>query len=491
MTSKIDVVDDRSLTENTSSPNRTSLWGGRFAGDPAEALARLSVSVQFDWRLAPYDLAASRAHARVLAAAGLLDPDELGRMLAALDDLDAAVRTGTFRPTIEDEDVHTALERGLLERLGSLGGKLRAGRSRNDQVATDLRLYLRDHARGLAGQITELAGALIEQAERHLETPAPGMTHLQHAQPVTFGHWLLAHVQPLLRDLERLRDWDERTSVSPLGAGALAGSSLPLDPMAVAKELGFRTSFANSMDTVADRDFVAEFLFCTALLGVHLSRLGEEVVLWTSQEFGWVELDDAFATGSSIMPQKKNADIAELARGKSGRLIGGLVSVLTMLKGLPLTYDRDMQEDKEPAFDAVDTLQLLLPALAGMISTMTVRVERLTAAAPVGFSLATEVADWLVRRNVPFRDAHEITGRLVALCVVRECALDEVSDDDLRLVSEQLDPSVREVLSVRSALAARITPGSTGPGPVADQLVTATEQLAGWQEWAAERVVPG
>ncbi|MFC3501958.1 argininosuccinate lyase [Micromonospora krabiensis] len=483
-------VDDKSLIENSAATNRTSLWGGRFAGGPSEALARLSVSVQFDWRLAPYDLAGSRAHARVLARAGLLDPDELGRILAALDDLEAACASGAFRPTVDDEDVHTALERGLLERLGSLGGKLRAGRSRNDQVATDLRLYLRDHARGVASRLVELAEALVEQAERHVETPAPGMTHLQHAQPVTFGHWLLAHVQPLLRDLDRLRDWDGRAAISPLGAGALAGSSLPLDPVRVARELGFTAAAPNSMDAVADRDFVAEFLFVTALVGVHLSRLGEEVVLWTSQEFGWVELDDAFATGSSIMPQKKNADIAELARGKSGRLVGGLMSVLTMLKGLPMTYDRDMQEDKEPAFDAVDTLELLLPALAGMISTMTVRVDRLVAAAPVGYSLATEVADWLVRKNVPFRDAHEITGRLVALCVARDCALDEVSDDDLAAISPHLDPSVRDVLSVRSALAARTTPGSTGPGPVAEQLAAAADKLVGWREWAAERVVP-
>jgi argininosuccinate lyase len=469
---------------------RTSLWGGRFAGGPAEALARLSVSVQFDWRLAPYDLAASRAHARVLAGAGLLDPDELGQTLAALDDPEAACASGAFRPTVDDEDVHTALERGLLERLGTLGGKLRAGRSRNDQVATDLRLYLRDHARGVATSLVQLADALVEQAERHVDTPAPGMTHVQHAQPVTFGHWLLAHVQPLLRDLERMRDWDVRAAISPLGAGALAGSSLPLDPVRVAKELGFSAAAANSMDAVADRDFVAEFLFVTALVGVHLSRLGEEVVLWTSQEFGWVELDDGFATGSSIMPQKKNADIAELARGKSGRLIGGLVTVLTMLKGLPLTYDRDMQEDKEPVFDAVDTLQLVLPALAGMISTMTVRVDRLVAAAPVGYTLATEVADWLVRKGVPFREAHEVTGRLVALCVARECALDEVNDDDLALVSSHLDPTVRDVLSVRSALAARITPGSTGPGPVADQLAAAADKLDGWREWAMARVVP-
>jgi argininosuccinate lyase len=474
----------------TASQGSTRLWGGRFAGGPAEALARLSVSVQFDWRLAPYDLAASRAHARVLARAGLLDSGELGRMLAALDDLEAACASGEFRPTVEDEDVHTALERGLLERLGTLGGKLRAGRSRNDQVATDLRLYLRDHARGVAVRLVELADALTEQAGRHVDTPAPGMTHVQHAQPVSFGHWLLAHVQPLLRDLDRLRDWDRRTAISPLGSGALAGSSLPLDPVLTAKELGFDVAAANSMDAVGDRDFVAEFLFITALIGVHLSRLGEEVVLWTSQEFGWVELDDAFATGSSIMPQKKNADIAELARGKSGRLIGGLVTVLTMLKGLPLTYDRDMQEDKEPVFDAVDTLELVLPALAGMISTFTVRVDRLVAAAPVGFTLATEVADWLVRRNVPFRDAHEITGKLVALCAARECGLEDVDDTDLAAISEHLTPQVRDVLSVRGALAARITPGSTGPGPVADQLAAVLDRLEGWREWAATSVVP-
>ncbi len=478
-------MNDKSLTEGS-----TRLWGGRFRGGPAEALARLSVSVQFDWRLAPYDLAASRAHARVLARAGLLTTDELGRMLAALDDLEAACASGEFRPTVDDEDVHTALERGLLERLGALGGKLRAGRSRNDQVATDLRLYLRDRARGVAARLVELADALVEQAARHVETPAPGLTHVQHAQPVSFGHWLLAHVQPLLRDLDRLRDWDARAAVSPLGAGALAGSSLPLDPVQVAKELGFDSAAPNSMDAVGDRDFAAEFLFVAALAGIHLSRLGEEVVLWTSQEFGWVDLDDAFATGSSIMPQKKNADVAELARGKAGRLVGGLVTVLTMLKGLPLTYDRDMQEDKEPVFDAVDTLELVLPALAGMISTMTVRVDRLAAAAPLGYTLATEVADWLVRRGVPFRDAHEITGRLVALCAARECALDEVSDSDLASVSPALAPEVREVLSVRGALAARTTPGSTGPGPVSDQLAIAGDRLDAWRDWAAQRVVP-
>jgi argininosuccinate lyase len=474
----------------SESQTRTSLWGGRFAGGPADALARLSVSVQFDWRLAPYDLAASRAHARVLARAGLLDVGELGAILAALDDLEAACASREFVPTVDDEDVHTALERGLLERLGALGGKLRAGRSRNDQVATDLRLYLRDHARGVASRVVELADALMEQAALHVDTPAPGMTHLQPAQPVTFGHQLLAHVQPLLRDLDRLRDWDRRAAVSPLGSGALAGSSLPLDPVQVAHELGFTAAAPNSIDAVADRDFAAEFLFVAALIGVHLSRLGEEIVLWTTPAFGWVELDDAYATGSSIMPQKKNPDIAELARGKSGRLVGSLVSVLTMLKGLPLAYDRDMQEDKEPVFDAVDNLELVMPALAGLVATMRVRVETISAAAPVGFTLATEIADWLVRRGIPFRSAHEITGKLVALCACRGCALDEVSDEDLASISPELTPEVRSVLTVSGALAARTTYGSTGPSPVAEQLDAAGDALDRWREWAAESVVP-
>lgn len=467
------------------------LWGGRFDTGPAEAVARLSASVGFDWRLAGYDLAASKAHARVLARAGLLDAAERDRLLAALDELAADCASGAFAPADGDEDVHTALERRLLERLGPLGGKLRAGRSRNDQIATDLRLYLREAARGLAGELVGLGEALAGQARRHVATPAPGLTHLQPAQPVSFGHQLLAHVQPLLRDLDRLRDWDARAAVCPLGAGALAGSSLPLDPAAVAAELGFAAPAANSMDAVSDRDFVAEFLFAAALVGVHLSRLGEELVLWASPQFGWVALDDGYATGSSIMPQKKNPDVAELARGKAGRLIGGLVAVLSMLKGLPLAYDRDLQEDKEPAFDAVDTLALVLPALAGLVATMTVRADRLAAAAPAGYTLATEVADWLVRRGVPFREAHETTGRLVAWCAQRGCDLDQAGDADLAAVSPHLTPEVREVLSVPSALAARTTPGSAGPGPVADQLAAVETALARWREWADAPVVAG
>jgi argininosuccinate lyase len=461
----------------------TRLWGGRFESGPAEALARLSVSVHFDWRLARYDLLASRAHARVLHRAGLLTADELDRLLTALGDLEKACRDGSFRPAVADEDVHTALERGLLERVGALGGKLRAGRSRNDQVATDLRMYLRDHARLVVLRLVELESALMEQAQQHLSTPAPGMTHLQHAQPVVLAHQLLAHAQALARDVSRIRDWDKRAAVCPLGAGALAGSSLPLDPEAVAVELGFDGPAANSMDAVSDRDFVAEFCFAAALLGVHLSRLGEEIVLWSSQEFGWAEIDDAYATGSSIMPQKKNPDVAELARGKAGRLIGGLTAVLATLKGLPLTYNRDLQEDKEPVFDAVDTLLTVLPAMAGLVSTMRFRAERLARGASTGFALATDLAEFLVRRGVPFREAHEVVGHLVVWCQVNDCDLPDVSDENLARISPHLTPAIREVLTVDGALAARAAPGGTAPERVTSQLAglrAVVDEHAAW-----------
>jgi argininosuccinate lyase len=463
------------------------LWGGRFESGPADALARLSVSVQFDWRLAGYDLLASGAHARVLHRAGLLDDTEAARLLAAIDELSRDCRTGAFRPTAADEDVHTALERGLLERVGSLGGKLRAGRSRNDQVATDLRLYLRDHARQVISRLAELETALMDQADLHLaqQTPVAGMTHTQHAQPVLLAHQLLAHVQAFARDVARLRDWDKRAAICPLGSGALAGSSLPLDPEAVASELGFDAPAPNSMDAVADRDFAAEFCFAAALTGVHLSRLGEEVVLWTSQEFGWAEIDDAYATGSSIMPQKKNADVAELARGKAGRLIGGLTGLLSMLKGLPLTYNRDLQEDKEPVFDAVETLLLVLPAMAGLVASMRFHAERLAAGAGSGHALATDVAELLVSRGVPFREAHEAVGHLVVWCQVHDCELGEVSDEDMLKVSPHLTPDVRSVLSVPGAIAARDSTGGTSPGRVADQLAALRRTVAADAAWAA------
>ncbi|MCD0444696.1 argininosuccinate lyase [Glycomyces sp. A-F 0318] len=463
------------------------LWGGRFTGGPAAALEALNASIGFDWRLAPYDLKASKAHARVLHRAGLLDAGELAAMLGALDALGEDVASGAFTGTISDEDVHTALERGLVERLGDLGGKLRAGRSRNDQIATDLRLYCRDHARGLAADVAALVHALAEQAAAVVDAPAPGMTHLQHAQPVTLGHQLLAHAQGFLRDLERLRDWDRRAAVSPLGSGALSGSSLPLDPVAVAEELGFDAPAANSMDGVSDRDFAAELLFACSMIGVHLSRLGEEVILWSSHEFGWVVLDDAFSTGSSIMPQKKNPDVAELARGKAGRLVGNLTGLLVTLKGLPFTYNKDLQEDKEPVFDSLDNLALLLPAVTGMVETMRFNAEVPRASAPKGFSLATEIADWLVRKGVPFRSAHETAGACVAHCEARGIELHEIADADLAAISADLDPSVKQVLDVDGALAARTTPGSTGPKAVADQLARVREQVEAWNDWAAQR----
>jgi argininosuccinate lyase len=472
------------VSDQQSGGAPTRLWGARFGGGPSEALARLSVSVHFDWRLAPYDLAASRAHARVLHGADLLDDAELGQLLGALDDLDTAVRDGSFRPTADDEDVHTALERGLLERVGALGGKLRAGRSRNDQVATDLRLYLRDATRQVAAGVAELETALIGLAERHRGTAMPGMTHLQHAQPVLFAHHLLAHVHAFKRDVERMVDWDDRAAFCPLGAGALAGSSLPLDPAAVAAELGFDAPCDNSIDAVSDRDFVAEFCFVAALLGVHLSRLGEEICLWATTEFGWIELDDAYATGSSIMPQKKNPDVAELARGKSGRLVGNLMALLTILKGLPLAYDRDLQEDKEPVFDSVEQLLLVLPAVAGMVATLHVREERMSAAAATGHALATDVAEWLVRTGTPFRDAHEITGRLVRHCDEHGLELWEVDDEGLAGIDQRLTPDVRSVLSVRGALLARSTHGGTAPSRVAEQLSALADAANRHAAWA-------
>jgi argininosuccinate lyase len=460
------------------------LWGGRFDGGPAAALAALSASVHFDWRLAPYDLLSSRAHAGVLHRAGLFTDDEFAQTVAALADLDAACRSGAFVPTVADEDVHTALERGLIERIGPIGGKLRAGRSRNDQIATDLRLYLRAHALLLVARLTDLETAIVNVAERLGDAPAPGMTHLQHAQPILFGHHLLAHVQAFARDIDRLRDWDVRAAVSPLGAGALAGSSLPLDPVATARELGFMSSAANSIDAVSDRDFAAEFAFCAAMIGIHLSRIGEEIVLWTSREFRWVELDDAFATGSSIMPQKKNPDVAELARGKSGRLIGNLTGLLAVLKGLPLAYDRDLQEDKEPVFDSIDTLLVLLPAVTGMIATMRIDTDRLAAAAPDGFALATDVAEDLVRRGVAFREAHEAVGRLVSWCVAHNCDLQDVDDARLAEISPHLTPNVRAVLSLRGALAARSARGGTAPERVAEQLADLRILIADQTTWA-------
>jgi argininosuccinate lyase len=457
---------------------KTSLWGGRFAGDSSAALAALSKSTHFDWRLAPYDIAGSKAHARVLHRAGLLDDVSLEAMLAGLDQLRTDVTSGAFGPDEGDEDVHTALERGLIERVGAdVGGRLRAGRSRNDQVATLFRMYLRDHARSVCGLVLDVVDALVAQSAQHIDVPMPGRTHMQHAQPVLLAHHLLAHAWPLLRNVERWRDWDRRTALSPYGSGALAGSSLGLDPEAVAADLGFAGAVENSIDGTASRDFVAEFAFVSAMAAVDISRLAEEVVLWATKEFSFIRLDDAYSTGSSIMPQKKNPDVAELARGKAGRLVGDLTGLLTTLKGLPLAYNRDLQEDKEPVFDGIDTLEVLLPAFAGMIATMTFNTERLELLAPQGFSLATDVAEWLVRQGVSFREAHEIAGACVRQCEGRGVELWDLSDEDLAAVSMHLTPAVREVLSVRGSLGSRDSKGGTAPVRVREQLELVRQQV--------------
>jgi argininosuccinate lyase len=466
------------------SPGSAALWGGRFAGGPAEALAELSRSTHFDWRLARHDIRGSQAHARVLHRAGLLTDDELAGMLDALTRLDDDVVAGAFAPQPADEDVHTALERGLIERAGpALGGKLRAGRSRNDQIATLVRMYLRESARTVGALVLDVVDALLDQAAAHPGAPMPGRTHLQHAQPVLLAHHLLAHAWPLMRDVERWVDWDRRAGLSPYGSGALAGSSLGLDPAAVAADLGFDGPVENSIDGTASRDVVAEFAFVAAMTAVDLSRLSEEVILWATKEFGFVRLADAYSTGSSIMPQKKNPDVAELARGKAGRLVGDLTGLLTTLKGLPLAYNRDLQEDKEPVFDQVDTLTVLLPAVAGMVATLEFDTGRMASLAPQGFSLATDVAEWLVREGVPFRVAHEVAGACVRVCEERGIELWDLSDDDLAAVSEHLTPQVREVLSVEGSLASRAATGGTAPVRVAEQLGRARDRSGELRRW--------
>ena len=466
------------MVDTSSQGNSESrLWGGRFASGPSPAMARLSRSTHFDWKLAPYDLMQTRAHAQVLERAGLLSQDESRSVVLALDTLATQVASGEFTPNEDDEDVHSAVERGLMSLLGKLGGKLRAGRSRNDQVATDFKLYLRDHAQQIAGEVIYLQEAFLDQANENISTHSPGFTHLQHAQPVSFAHELAKHVHALGRDLERLSDWDSRAARSPLGAGALAGSSLGLDPELVADALGFDSALGNSIDAVSDRDWAAEFLFVGAMIGVHLSRIGEEVILMASREFAWAQLDDAWSTGSSIMPQKKNPDIAELARGKSGRLIGNLTGLLATLKGLPFGYNRDLQEDKEPVFDTVEQLLVLLPAMTGMIKTLKFNTELMTNSAPAGFALATDIAEWLVREGVPFRNAHEIAGACVQVAEERDCELWDLTDEELSRISSHLNSRVRDVLNLEGALNSRDAFGGTAPIRVREQLQVLSELI--------------
>jgi argininosuccinate lyase len=449
----------------------SSLWGGRFTGSTNDAVAALSRSIHFDWRLASYDIKGTRAHLLALRAAGYLAEAELVKLDKSLVELDKRVTSGMFVAKATDEDVHSALERGLIEMVGpELGGKVRAGRSRNDQIATLIRIYLLDQAQLLKTEVLQLIDVLTTLAQEHLSEPMPGRTHFQHAQPVLLSHHLLAHAWPLVRDLERLAQWRERASFSPYGAGALAGTSLELDPNIVSDALGLTAPMANSMDATSSRDVVAEFAFIGTLISINLSRFAEEIIIWASAEFNYIKLADAFSTGSSIMPQKKNPDVAELTRGKAGRFIGDLTGLLSTLKALPLSYNRDLQEDKEPVFDIADNLLLILPAFTGMVATMQFNTARMEELASAGYSLATDVAEWLVKQRVPFKEAHEITGKLVAFAESNNLELDEVTDTDLLAISAHLIPEVREVLSVSGSIRSRTGAGGTAVPRVLDQI---------------------
>ena len=451
-----------------------TLWHGRFASGPAADLLAYTVSLPFDQRMWRDDITGSRAHVRMLAHVGLLTADERDSVLSALDVVWIEMESGSFRYVESDEDIHTAVERRVTELSGDAGAKLHTGRSRNDQCATDSRLWTKRALRDVAARVVGLQEVLLARAEAAGETYLPGYTHLQRAQPVLLAHHFLAHAWALARDVDRLLATLDRMDVSPLGAGALAGSSLPLDPAYSASLLGFDRVFDNSLDAVSDRDYIAESLFNLALIGTHLSRLGEEWVLWTSEEFGFAKLDDGYATGSSMLPQKKNPDIAELARGKSGRLIGNLIGLLTTLKGLPLAYNRDLQEDKEPLFDSVDQVSLALSALSGMIATATIVVSKMQSAADSPTSSATDLAEWLVAAGTPFRQAHAIVGAVV------RASLEDSALPLAELVASHpsLGPEAASLVAPGVSVRRRTTPGGAGPIPVAAQLVNFKIRLA-------------
>ena len=473
------------MTTEAHGTNEGALWGGRFSGGPTEAMAALSKSTHFDWVLAPYDVLASQAHARVLHKANLLSDEDFDTLIAGLQKLGEDVANGTFGPEPSDEDVHSAMERGLIDRVGpEVGGRLRAGRSRNDQVATLFRMWVRDAIRDITAGVLDVVDALVAQADRHPEAIMPGKTHFQAAQPVLLAHQLLAHAQPLLRDVQRFQDLDKRLAVSPYGSGALAGSSLALDPEAIAEELGFDSAADNSIDATSSRDFASEAAFVFAQVAVDLSRLAEEIIAWSTPEFGYVTLADEWSTGSSIMPQKKNPDVAELMRGKTGRLIGNATGLLATLKAMPLAYNRDLQEDKEPIADSVAQLNLLLPAMAGLVGTLTFHPDRLRELAPAGFTLATDLAEWMVRQGVPFRAAHEASGSCVRIAESRGVDLVDLTDEELAGVHEALTPEVREVLTIDGAVASRATRGGTAGVRVAEQKERVREAAAADRKWA-------
>ena len=453
-------------------------WAGRFSQRTHPAAEAFTSSLAFDRRLWPYDLEGSAAWARALRRAELIGQDELAALLAGLEAVGAELESGAFPFRQELEDIHMNIERRLIELAGPVGGKLHTGRSRNDQIALDERLYLRDILRRVDDGIAEVQRALLGRAEEQLDCWMPGYTHLQRAQPILLAHHLLAYVFMLARDRERLLDCRARVNVMPLGSAALAGTAFPIDREALARDLGFAAPSPNSMDAVADRDFILEFLAHAAILGMHLSRLSADLTLWATAEFGFVEFSDAFATGSSIMPQKKNPDVAELMRGKTGRLYGNLQAALVTMKGLPLTYNSDMQEDKEPLFDTVDTLEAILQVAPPMVGTLTFKVERMREVAGAQYATATDLADYLVRKGVPFRDAHEIVGKTVRYGLGQGKELAELTLDEFRQMSPLVDEDVYAAITVEASLRARAAIGGTAPEAVRRQLEEARELIA-------------
>jgi len=476
------------------------LWGGRFTKDADARAARFTASLAFDRRLYKQDLAGSRAHARMLGKCGILPEADVAAILGGLDRVEQEIESGAFPWRPELEDIHTNVERRLTELIGPAGGKLHTARSRNDQVALDMHLYLKEELNRILGLIRGLQGVIVDRAEEHLgpggqvgdgrqgATVMPGYTHLQRAQPVLFSHHLMAYFWMFQRDRERLADCLRRTDVSPLGAGALAGTTFPIDPKAVAADLGLAKVYENSMDAVSDRDFILEFMAGASILMVHLSRLGEELVLWSTAEFGFIEMDDAFATGSSIMPQKKNPDVAELIRGKAGRVFGNLAGLLATMKGLPLAYHSDLQEDKEATFEVVDTVEAALEVATGMLATLKVKAETMGKAAGGGFSTATEVADHLARKGLPFRQAHEVVGRIVLHCLERGLALTDLTLEDFRGFSPLFDEDILTQVRPGAAAGARRSWGGTAPEQVARQIAAARKSFRHWQSPAEETV---
>jgi len=447
------------------------MWGGRFAEGPDAIMRAINASIGFDRRLASQDIAGSLAHVDMLGATGIVDEADAKQIKAGLETVLREIQSGDFSFSEALEDVHMNVEARLRDLIGPAAGRLHTARSRNDQVATDFRLWVRDQLDGADAAITALLQALLRQAEKGVDWVMPGFTHLQSAQPVTWGHHMMAYVEMFSRDLGRIRDARRRMNESPLGAAALAGTSFPIDRDMTAKALGFDRPCANSLDAVSDRDFALEFLSVSSICAMHLSRLSEELVIWSTAQFRFVRLSDRFSTGSSIMPQKKNPDAAELIRAKIGRIMGANVALMIVMKGLALTYSKDMQEDKEPVFDAADNLFLALAAMTGMVNDMTALPETLKAAAGAGFATATDLADWLVReKGLAFRDAHHVTGALVALAETKDCALHELTLSDMQSVNDEIDEGVHSVLSVENSVASRMSYGGTAPEQVRFQI---------------------